>query len=91
MNNNELVKDEVFFAETYTLNRGVKVVGRKGYEAAFNEVNQLHKRKCFMPIDVNKLSDENQRKALESLIFLTEKRDGQIKGGACANGSKQRQ
>ena len=65
MNNNELMKDEVSFAETYTLNRGIKVFGRKGYEAVFNEVNQLHKQKCFMPIDVNKLSNENQRKALE--------------------------
>ena len=37
------------------------------------------------------MSEENRRKALESLIFLTEKRDGQIKGRACANGSKQRQ
>ena len=41
MNNDELTKDEVSFAETYTLNRGIKVFSRKGYEAAFNEVNQL--------------------------------------------------
>ena len=33
---------------------------------------------------------EQKKKALESLIFITEKRDGRIKARACANGSKQR-
>ena len=85
---NRVNKEEVSFAETYTLNRGIKVFGRKGYEAAYNEVNQLHKRKCFSPIDVKTLKGEERKKALESLIFLTAKRDSQVKGHACANRNK---
>jgi len=32
-----------------------------------------------------------RKRALESLIFLTEKRDGTVKGRLCANGSTQRE
>ena len=67
------------FAETYSLNTGIKKLGERGYNAAFDEVNQLHQRGCFQPIDVNLLAPEERKKALESLIFLTEKRDGRAK------------
>ena len=36
------------------------------------------------------MTPEERRKAMESLIFLTEKRDGTIKARQCANGSVQR-
>ncbi len=78
------------FAETFSLNKGLKKFGEKGENAAFQEVEQLHQRNCWKPIHPNDLSPEQRKKALESLIFLTEKRDGRIKGRACANGSKQR-
>ena len=78
------------FAETYSLNTGIKKLGERGYNAAFDEVNQLHQRGCFHPIDVNQLTPAEREKALESLIFLTEKRDGRAKARACADGRKQR-
>ena len=78
------------FAETYSLNTGIKKLGERGYNAAFDEVNQLHQRGCFQPIDVNLLAPEERKKALESLIFLTEKRDGRAKARTCADGRKQR-
>ena len=37
------------------------------------------------------VSASERKKALESLIFLVEKKDGRIKARHCANGSKQRQ
>ena len=37
------------------------------------------------------MSPTEKAKALESLIFLVEKKDGRIKARHCANGSKQRQ
>ena len=77
--------------QTYSLKAGMNKWGDKGKQAASAEMKQLHERQCFRPIDVTKLSREEKSKALESLIFLTEKRDGRIKGRACANGSEQRQ
>ena len=53
-------------------------------------MGQLHWRYCFKPIHVHTLTELQRRKVLESLIFLTEKRDGRIKARMCANGSKQR-
>ena len=61
------------FVQTYTLNKGIKKFGKKGYEAAFKEVEQLHKRMVFEPIDVNSLTPKERKRALESLIFLVEK------------------
>ena len=35
------------------------------------------------------LNREEKKQALESLLFLKEKRDGSLKGRACADGKKQ--
>ena len=78
------------FAQTYTLSQGIKRFGEKGKQAAITEMKQLHDRSCFRPIKVNDLTDKQRRAAMNSLIFLTEKRDGRIKGRTCADGSKQR-
>ena len=40
---------------------------------------------------MDKLSNEEKSKALASLIFLKEKRDGKVKARSCANGSVQRE
>ena len=79
------------FVQTYSLKAGIKKFGARGEDAAMTEMGQLHERECFKPRDASKLTKEEKRKALESLIFLTEKRDGRIKGRTCANGSKQRE
>jgi len=54
------------------------------------EMRQLHERVVFKPINIHELAHQEKRRALESLIFLVEKRDGRIKARACANGSTQR-
>jgi hypothetical protein len=78
------------FVQTYSLKQGLKKFGRKGEEAAFGEMKQLHDRATFEPIDISKLTKKELSMAMESLIFLVEKRDGRIKARACANGSTQR-
>ena len=64
--------------------------GEKGRKAAFGEMKQLHDRKAFCPVDVKSLTQQERTRALESLIFLVEKRDGTVKARTCANGSTQR-
>ena len=41
------------------------------------------------PVGVNKLTEEENQKAIASLMFLTEKQDRTIKAYACADGQKQ--
>jgi hypothetical protein len=43
----------------------------------------------FEPQDVKTLTGDQKKSALESLMFLKEKRDGTIKGRTCADGRKQ--
>jgi hypothetical protein len=45
----------------------------------------------FKPIAIKELSTLERRRAMESLIFLTEKKDGRIKARTCANGSTQQE
>ena len=47
-------------------------------------------RKVFTPILPHEITFTEKKRAKNSLIFLTEKRDGTIKAQACANGSMQR-
>ena len=77
-------------AQQLSLNEGLKKFGNKGRDAAHKELHQMHDRMVFEPADVNSLTTEERKKAMESLMFLTEKRDGSIKGRTCANGSTQR-
>ena len=78
------------FAQTYSLTKGLKLFKEEGKKAALKELGQLHGRECWRPIDVNKLSPHARRKAMRSLMFLTEKRDGSLKGRTVADGSTQR-
>jgi hypothetical protein len=72
------------FAQTYTLGKGLKKFGQKGRQAAFKEMKHLHDRMVFKPIRVEELlTTPEKRRAMESLIFLVEKRDGTIKGRTC--------
>ncbi len=48
-------------------------------------------RNTFTPTKIEDLKREQCRKAIESLIFLEEKRSGNIKSRMCVDGRKQRE
>jgi hypothetical protein len=79
------------FLETFSLKKGSKQFGEKGYNAAFDEICQLHEQAVFKPINVKDLPQLERKRAMESLNFLVEKRDGRIKARDCSNGSTQRE
>ena len=54
-------------------------------------MKQLHDMCTFTPINGSDLTKKERADAIASLMFLTEKRDGRIKGCACADGRKQRE
>ena len=74
----------------YTLKKGLQVLGAPGVEAVYKELLQLHERKVGEPRDATKLSPTQKINALGYLMFLKQKRSGQIKGRGCADGRKQR-
>ena len=73
-----------------SLKAGLKRWKEKGYEAAYNEMKQLHYRTTFRPKHWHKLSAKEKASILESHLFLKEKRNGTIKGRQVAGGNKQR-
>ena len=78
------------FVTTYSLQKGIAKFGERGRESALKEMKQLHDRVCWKPLHKHELNDIEKKRALESLIFITEKRDGTVKARHCANGSTQR-
>ena len=68
----------------YSLNKGLKEFGDRGEEAVVKELSSLKDMDTFFPMDAETLTKEQRAKAISSLMFLKEKRDGTIKGRACA-------
>jgi hypothetical protein len=67
------------FIQTYSLNKGLKKFGAHGKYAAQKEMKQLQDRIVFEPILNSEMTSSERKRAMESLIFLTEKRDGTVK------------
>jgi Reverse transcriptase (RNA-dependent DNA polymerase)/Zinc knuckle len=75
----------------YSVKKGLKVFGAAGVDAVLQELQQLHDRKVIRPVQASSLSYEEKKASLAYLMFLKEKRTGQIKGRGCADGRPQRE
>ena len=78
------------FVVTYSLKKGIQKFGEPAKQAVLNEMQQLMNQQCFAPIKKETLNKIERTRALESLLFLTQKKDETIKARHCANGSTQR-
>ena len=74
----------------YHVSKGLKVFGNNGVKAVSKEMKQLHDIKVLKLRHPSEMSEEDKYKALKYLMFLKEKRDGEIKGRGCADGRPQR-
>jgi hypothetical protein len=78
-------------AGQYALETGIKRFGKEGETAVTKELNQFNTYGVFKPQHARDLSDDNKKKALSSLIFLRQKKNGAVKVRSCANGNPQRE
>ena len=67
----------------------MKKWGESASDAALKEMKQLLDHKCFVPMHTDSLSEQEQKCAMQSLLFLVEKCNGTIKARHCTNGSIQ--
>ena len=81
--------EETIFTQ-YNVRQGIKRFGQSGIDAIHKEMEQLHDMEVIDPILASNLTTKEKQAALAYLMFLKEKRDGQIKGRGCADGRKQR-
>jgi hypothetical protein len=71
----------------YNLKPGLRKFGARGAAAAVKELTQLHIMDTWKPVHLSQLGREGKMRVLSLLLFLKEKRTGQIKGRACINGA----
>ena len=79
-----------FLTAQMTAKKGLKVFGQRGVNALMKELNQLLTRNVMHPVHARSLTREQKIGALKYLMFLKEKRSGEVKGRGCADGRKQR-
>lgn len=72
------------------MKRGVKIWGKKGMNAILKEMTQFHDRNVVRPLTPTQITGDIRDKALGYLMFLKQKRNGDIKGRGCADGRPQR-
>jgi len=80
----------VIMAQTYSIKNGIKEFGERGSESVMKELSGIDNLDTFFPVAANSLTKEQKQAALESLAFITEKRNGDVKTRTCVDGSKQR-
>jgi hypothetical protein len=79
------------FAQQYILQKGLKVSGNKGHKALKKEIDQLHRRTCFVPLKVKEMKPSKRKNTQMALMFLTEKRDKSVKGRMVYNSKPTRE
>ena len=82
---------ESFHAQQYMLKKGLKIFGKKGKADDMVELLQQHQCACFEPVWIHKLSLLERKRAMISLMLLTEKSDGKMKGRQVYNGKPTRE
>ena len=79
-----------FCMTQYSFKAALRKFPGRTEKAVGKELLQLHNREVYRPLDASKLSPQEKRNALESIMTVKEKRTGDLKGRFCVNGSKQR-
>lgn len=64
--------------QTYSLKADIKMFGKSGRKAVLDQMEQIHDRVLFCPIYVDKMSEIERKQAIQSLMFVVQKRCGQI-------------
>ena len=64
---------------TYNLKVGINKFSEQAKASAHKEMKQLHDRSCFRPVHKCLFNKSDRQRVMESLLFLTEKRDKAIK------------
>ena len=73
-----------------SIKEGLKRHGDRALDALLKDLGQLHKHDTFDPQDIIGLTSGMKKEALNLITMIKEKRTGDIKARACADGRKQR-
>ena len=83
------LKEQDKYAQV-SVKEGVRRHGQKALDAVMTEFAQLNNKDTFTPMSKNDLTVGIKKNALNLITLIKQKRNGKIKGRACADGRKQR-
>ena len=72
------------------MKKAKELFGDKADAAVMRKLNQINEFETYVPLKASDLTWEEKKKALESRIFVTEKRNGDIKARNVADDNNQR-
>ena len=78
----------IVFAQHFNLKKGLELFGDAADVAVKKELSQIHELSTYEPLALSELTSQEIKDALESLMFITDKRNGNIKARKVADGSK---
>ena len=73
----------------YTLKVGLRRYKERGKKGVATKMQKIYDKLAFKPVKNKLLTTEQRANTLRAIMFLKEKRTGQIKGRMCADGRKQ--
>ena len=76
---------ELFMTEQMSLKRGLKEFGEDGAKVVIKELKQLDYLDAIKPVHARHVTREQKKAALRYLMYLKQKRCGQIKARGCAD------
>lgn len=79
-----------YFVQKFNLRKGLKEFDDEGINASKAELQQMRERMCWRAVAVKDLTRKERMRAQESLIVLTKKKSGAIKGQLAFNGKPTR-
>ena len=69
----------VIMASYFPLKKGIALFGDRAEKATTEELQAIHDMDTYEPLNASKLTREEKRDAVESSLFITEKRKGKLK------------
>jgi len=76
--------------EQVSMREGIRRYGELAIKAVLKEYAQLDNKRIFKPTKASSLTNLQKRNALNLITLIKFKRNGTVKGRACADGRKQR-
>ena len=80
---------QVVMAQQYITKKVKELFGDKADAAVMRELNQINDFETYVPLKASNLSWEEKKKAIESLIFMAETMNRDIKARKVADGISQ--
>ena len=80
------LSEYLFLTKQMGWKKSLKVLGEKGQEVIETELQQIHDIEGFTPRHWHQLTKEERIRVLKYLMYLKEKRDGNVKGRGLTDG-----